>query len=59
MPRKMSGIAISMIDASIVARSTPSVVFESATHLYPSSARSTLSLAFPPNTPGRLRSLPV
>ena len=48
MPRKMSGIAISMIEASIVARSTPSVVFESATHLYPSSARSTLSLDSPP-----------
>ena len=33
MPRKMSGIAISTIDASIVASSTPSVMFESATHL--------------------------
>ena len=33
MPRKMSGIAISVIDASSVARSTPSVVFESAIHL--------------------------
>ena len=29
-------IAISMIDASIVASSTPTVVLESATHLYPS-----------------------
>ena len=33
MPRKMSGIAISMIEESIVASSTPIVVFESATHL--------------------------
>jgi hypothetical protein len=29
----MSGIAISTIEPSIVASSTPSVVFESATHL--------------------------
>jgi hypothetical protein len=29
----MSGIAISVIDASIVANSTPSVVFDNATHL--------------------------
>src|SRR5580704_14413707 len=36
MPRKMSGIAINMIDASMVARSTPIVVLDSATHLYPS-----------------------
>ena len=33
IPRKMSGSAISMIDALIVAISTPSVVFDSATHL--------------------------
>ena len=33
MPRKMSGIAISVIDASSVASSTPSVVFDSAIHL--------------------------
>ena len=33
MPRKTSGIEISMIDASIVASSIASVVFESATHL--------------------------
>ena len=33
MPRKMSGIAINMIDASMVASSTPTVVLESATHL--------------------------
>jgi hypothetical protein len=32
----MSGIAISVIDASIVASNVPSVVFDSATHLYPS-----------------------
>src|SRR5579862_9125322 len=36
MPRKMSGIAINMIEASIVARSTPMVVLDRATHLYPS-----------------------
>jgi hypothetical protein len=33
MPRKMSGIAMSMIEASMVASRTPTVVFESATHL--------------------------
>ena len=33
MPRKMSGIAINVIDPSIEASSTPSVVFDSATHL--------------------------
>ncbi len=33
MPRKMSGIAISVIDASSVASSTPRVVFERAIHL--------------------------
>ncbi len=33
MPRKMSGIAISVIDASSVASSTASVVFDSAIHL--------------------------
>ena len=33
MPRKMSGSAISMIEALIVAISTPSVVFDSAIHL--------------------------
>jgi DNA-binding MarR family transcriptional regulator len=34
----MSGIAINVIDASSVASNTPSVVFESAIHLYRSSA---------------------
>ena len=34
MPRKMLGIAMSMIDESIVARRTPTVVFDSAIHLY-------------------------
>ncbi len=33
MPLKMSGIAISVIDASIVANNTPRVTFESAIHL--------------------------
>ncbi len=33
MPRKMAGIAISVIDASSVARSTPRVQFDSAIHL--------------------------
>jgi hypothetical protein len=33
MPRKMSGIAMSVIEASRVARRTPSVVFERAIHL--------------------------
>ena len=33
MPRKIAGIAISVIEASIVASSTPSVVFERAIHL--------------------------
>ena len=33
MPRKMAGIAIRVIEASIVASSTPSVVFERAIHL--------------------------
>ena len=33
MPRKMSGIAIRMIEASRVASSTPSVVLDSAIHL--------------------------
>ena len=33
MPRKMSGIAISVIDASSVASSTPSVQLDSAIHL--------------------------
>jgi hypothetical protein len=37
MPRNTAGIAINMIDASIVASSIASVVFESAIHLYPSS----------------------
>jgi DNA-binding MarR family transcriptional regulator len=43
----MSGIAISTIEPSIVASSTPSVVFESATHLYL------------PESTGNLRRLPV
>src|SRR4051812_26300501 len=34
MPRKMSGIAMSVIDASSVASRTPSVQFDSAIHLY-------------------------
>jgi hypothetical protein len=34
MPRKMSGIAMIMIEASMVASSTPAVVLVSATHLY-------------------------
>src|SRR5689334_9884877 len=34
MPRKMSGIAIRVIDRSSVARRTPRVVFDRATHLY-------------------------
>ena len=34
MPRKMSGIAISVIDASSVASSTASVVLERTIHLY-------------------------
>ena len=33
MPRKMSGIAMIVIEASSVASSTASVAFESATHL--------------------------
>jgi hypothetical protein len=33
MPRKMSGIAINMIDESIVASSTPIVVLDSTSHL--------------------------
>ena len=33
MPRKMSGRAISMIDESMVAISTPSVVLDRTTHL--------------------------
>ena len=33
MPRKMSGIAMIVMDASSVASSTASVVFESAIHL--------------------------
>ena len=33
MPRKMSGSAISMIDALMVAISTPSVVLDRAIHL--------------------------
>ena len=33
MPLKMSGMAMSMIDESIVAMSTPSVTLNSATHL--------------------------
>lgn len=36
MPRKMSGSAISRIEALIVAISIPSVVFVNATHLYSS-----------------------
>ena len=36
IPRKMSGSAINTIDVSIVAIRTPSVVFDSAIHLYPS-----------------------
>ena len=36
IPRKMSGRAISRIEALIVAISTPSVVLDSATHLYAS-----------------------
>ena len=35
MPRKMSGSAISMIEALTVAISMPSVVLDSAIHLYP------------------------
>src|SRR5262249_10016691 len=34
MPRKMSGIAISVIEASSVASSTPNVVFDRGIHLY-------------------------
>ena len=33
MPRKMSGIAISVIEPSSVASSTPRVTFDSAIHL--------------------------
>ncbi len=33
IPRKMSGSAMSRIDKLIVTISTPSVVFDSATHL--------------------------
>ena len=33
MPRKMSGIAMIVIDASSVASRMPSVVFDSAIHL--------------------------
>ena len=33
MPRKISGSAISMIEALMVAMSTPSVVFDRAIHL--------------------------
>ena len=33
MPRKICGIAIRMIDESMVASSTPMVVFDSTTHL--------------------------
>ena len=33
MPRKTSGMAISMMEVSIVAIMVPSVVLESATHL--------------------------
>src|SRR3954453_18298412 len=55
MPRKMSGIAISVIDASRVASRTPSVVFESAIHLYRSSDctpfESTGNLNSPPVDP--------
>lgn len=36
IPLKMSGMAMSMIDESIVAISTPNVTLNSATHLYPS-----------------------
>ena len=36
MPRKMSGSAMSRIEELIIATSIPSVVFESATHLYSS-----------------------
>jgi hypothetical protein len=36
IPRKMFGRAIRRIEALIVAISIPSVVFESATHLYSS-----------------------
>ena len=45
MPRKMSGMAMSTMEPSIVAMSTPSVVFDSATHLY----RSERSCALPFN----------
>ncbi len=34
MPRKMSGSAMSTIEELIVAMSSPSVVLDSATHLY-------------------------
>ena len=34
MPRKMSGMAMSMMDESMVANSTPTVVLDRAIHLY-------------------------
>ena len=59
MPRKISGIAISVIDASSVASRTASVVLESATHLYTISQRtgnlrsssSGIRLSWPQPTP--------
>src|SRR4029077_5371611 len=42
MPRKMSGIAMIVIEPSSVARSTASVAFERAIHLYLSSPAVTL-----------------
>ena len=48
----MSGIAISVIEASSVASRTPSVVFDSAIHLYRSSST-------PDNYTGNLFSLPA
>src|ERR1700753_1483670 len=45
MPRKMSGIAISVIEASSVASRIASVVFERTTHLYLSSGA--IELPFP------------
>jgi hypothetical protein len=48
MPRKMLGIAISVIEASSVASSTPSVQLERAIHLYLSDAP---SAGLPPLAP--------
>ena len=54
MPRKIAGIEMITIEASIVAMNMPSVVLDSATHLYRPGAPSPARLQFPGVLPAPL-----